>query len=103
MRLNGEKAGATFVNNLWPGVYKAVLAQTEFLYAVNVPVEESDLGKLSKEELSKKLALVPLELVEYKSEADLAALYGTRKELWPFFLLFIILLMVGESVLANRL
>lgn len=103
LSLNADKAGATFANNQWPGVYKVALPQSDYLYAVNVPGEESDLGKLSKEELSKKLALVPLELVEYKSEADLAALYGTRKELWPFFLLFIILLMVGETVLANRL
>ena len=86
-----------------PGLYNLSLDGVQWLKAVNVPREESDLAKVTKEELANKLAGTPVSVVNYRTAEDLAALIGTRKELWPALLIFMIILLVGEAIVANRL
>jgi hypothetical protein len=93
---------AGVAGTIFPGIYGIALDNLHRLHAVNVPREESDLAKVSKEELASKLSGVPVEVTTYRAPEDLSSLLGTRRELWPIILVFIIALMVGEVIAANR-
>ena len=85
-----------------PGIYQFLLPSGEVRRGVNVPYEESDLAKLTESELKKKFGPIDVKVVEYK-EGTLNDLQSGRKELWPFLLVFLMVALVVEMVIANRI
>ena len=67
---------------------------------VNTPFEESDLGKLTEEEVRKKFGKKDINIVEYK-EGGAGNLQTNRKEIWPFLLAFLLMVLGVETVVAN--
>jgi hypothetical protein len=83
-----------------PGIYQFSLPSGDMRRGVNPPYEESDLAKMTEGELQKKFGSIPVKVVEYK-EGALKYLQGGRKELWPFLLAFIMVVIAVEMGLAN--
>jgi hypothetical protein len=97
-----SKTGAGQGRAIFPGIYGIAQGGFQWLQAVNVPRAESDLAKVSAAALADKLGGLSAEVTEYRTPQDLSAFLGSRRELWPIALLFIIALLVGETILANR-
>ncbi len=83
-----------------PGIYQFFQASGEVRQGVNTPFEESDLGKLTDEEVKKKFGKREIKILEYK-EGALRSLQTRRKEVWPFLLAFLLVVLVLEMVIAN--
>jgi hypothetical protein len=83
-----------------PGIYQFLFPSGEVRQAVNTPFEESDLGKLTDEEVRKKFGKRDMKIVEHK-EGALSGLQTSRKEIWPFLLAFLLLVLGVEMVVAN--
>jgi len=83
-----------------PGIYQFLLPSGEVRRGVNPPYEESDLAKMAEEELQKKFGTIPVRVIEYQ-EGTLKDLQGGRKELWPFLLAFLMMVIAMEMGLAN--
>ena len=83
-----------------PGIYQFSLPSGEVRRGVNPPYEESDLAKMAEEELQKKFGTIPVKVIEYH-EGNLKDLQGGRKELWPFLLAFLMVVIAVEMGLAN--
>ena len=66
----------------------------------NPPFKESDLTKVTPEELKKRFGTLPLNLLEYR-EGILGEGHRGRRELWPFLLLFLLMVLGVEMVAAN--
>jgi hypothetical protein len=84
-----------------PGIYKFSLPSGEMRRAVNPPLEESDLGKVSDGEMKKRFGTINTRVVEYK-EGTLGTSQAGGKELWPFFLAFLLVVLAVETGVANR-
>jgi hypothetical protein len=83
-----------------PGIYQFVLSSGEARRGVNVPHEESDLGKVSETEMKNRLGAPDVRVVEY-NESAMGRLQGGRKEIWPFVLGFLLIVLAVEMGLAN--
>jgi hypothetical protein len=83
-----------------PGIYQFSLSSGEVRRGVNPPFEESDLTKITQDELQKKFGAMPVKVVEYR-EGPLVDLRTGKKELWPFLLVFLLVVLAVEMVLAN--
>lgn len=83
-----------------PGIYQFRLPTGEVRQAVNAPVEESDLAKISEDELKKKFGAIDLKVVEYAQDG-LNGQRGGRKELWPVLLGLLLTVLALEMILAN--
>jgi hypothetical protein len=83
-----------------PGIYQFFHLSREVRQGVNIPSEESDLGKLPEEEVRKKFGRKDIRIVQYKEGAS-GNLQASRKEIWPFFLAFLLMVLGGEMVVAN--
>jgi hypothetical protein len=83
-----------------PGIYQFSLPSGEVRRGVNPPYEESDLAKTAEGELQKKFETIPVKVIEYQ-EGTLKDLQGGRKELWPFLLAFLMVVIAVEMGLAN--
>jgi hypothetical protein len=83
-----------------PGIYQFSLPSGEVRRGVNSPFEESDLTKIGESELQKKFGTIPVNVIEYQ-EGTLKDLQAGRKELWPFLLTFLMVVLAVEMVLAN--
>ncbi len=83
-----------------PGIYQFLPPSGEMRRGVNTPFEESDLGKLTDEEVRKKFGKRDIRIVEYK-EGALSGLQTSRKEIWPFLLAFLLMVLGVEMVVAN--
>lgn len=83
-----------------PGIYQFLLSSEEVRQGVNTPFEESDLGKLTDEEVRKKFWKRDIKIVEYKERA-LSSLQTRRREIWPFLLVFLLIVLGVEMVVAN--
>jgi len=83
-----------------PGIYQFSLSSGDVRRGVNPPYEESDLAKMTEGELQKKFGAIPVKVIEYK-EGALKDLQGGRKELWPFLLAFLMVIIAAEMGLAN--
>jgi len=83
-----------------PGIYQFFLPLGELRQGVNIPFEESDLGKLTDEEIKKKFGKKNIKIVEYK-EGVLSGLQTSRKEIWPYLLTFLLIVLGLEMVIAN--
>ncbi len=85
-----------------PGIFKFSLPSGEIRRGLNPPLEESDLIKVSEEEIQKRFGTIKIRMLEYKEEGmsdDLAS----RKELWPFLLAFLLVVLAVEMGVASRI
>lgn len=85
-----------------PGIYKFPLTSGEMRKGVNSPLEESDLSKVSEEEIQKRFGTIKIKMLEYKEEGMGEGLAG-RKELWPFLLAFLLVVLAVEMGVASRI
>jgi hypothetical protein len=67
---------------------------------VNPPFEESDLSKVGREGVRKKFEKTDVKLIEYREGIVRRAQAGKR-ELWPFLLGFVLVVLVVEMGVAN--
>jgi Aerotolerance regulator N-terminal len=91
-QLAGTKGG--------PGIYKYLSPSGEVRQGINPPPEESDLGKITADAIRKKLGTRDMKMVEYNEEA-LKGMYAGKKDLWPFFLAFVMVVLAFEMGMAN--
>ena len=82
------------------GIYQFYLPAGEMRQGVNTPYIESNLSKLGEDELKKKFGAIDVKVVDYK-EGSLKNLKGGRRELWPFLLLLLFVVLAFEMILAN--
>jgi hypothetical protein len=92
VQIKGPKGG--------PGIYQFSLPSGEVRRGLNLPYEESDLAKITENELQKKFGAIPVKAIEYQ-EGTLKDLQAVRKELWPFLLAFLMVVIAVEMGLAN--
>jgi hypothetical protein len=83
-----------------PGIYRFSLPSGEVRRGINPRYEESDLTKITEEELRKKFGAAAVKVIEYQ-EGALEDLRTEKKELWPFLLIFLLIILALEMVLAN--
>ncbi|HVP77196.1 MAG TPA: BatA and WFA domain-containing protein [Thermodesulfobacteriota bacterium] len=83
-----------------PGIYQFFALSEEVRQGVNPSFEESDLGKLTNEEVRKKFGKEDIRILEYK-EGVSGDLQTNRKEIWPFLLAFLLMVLGVEMVVAN--
>lgn len=84
-----------------PGIYRLQGSSGEKRVGLNAPMEESDLRKLGDEEIEMKLKPFRARIIDSRQGLQMG-LHGTRRELWPFLLLFVLGLVGLEMFLANR-
>jgi hypothetical protein len=85
-----------------PGIFQFHLPAGELRRSVNIPREESDLAKLSEDELKKKFGPINIQVVDYK-EGALKDFQGEQRELWPSLLGFLLVTLALEMIVANGL
>jgi hypothetical protein len=85
-----------------PGIYQFVLPSGEARRGINVPAEESDLGKISDVEMKKRFGTEDVRVVEYR-ESIKGHLQGGRKEIWPFVLGFLLIVLAVEMGVAAKI
>ena len=83
-----------------PGIYRFSLPTGEVRHGMNPPFEESDLRKVPPEEMKKRFGTIEIKVVEYK-EGMISGVHGRKKELWPFCLAFLLVVLAVEMVIAN--
>ena len=83
-----------------PGIFQFQLPAGELRRSVNTPPEESDLAKVSEDELKKKFGAMRVQVVEYK-EGALRDFQGEEKELWPSLLGVLLGILAFEMILAS--
>jgi hypothetical protein len=84
------------------GIYRFSASTGEVRHGVNSPIDESDLSKVTEQEIQKKFGAKNVRVVEYRGEAA-GPLHAGRKELWPYVLAFLLAVLGAEMVLANKL
>jgi hypothetical protein len=67
-----------------------------------IPPEESDLGKLNEDDVRKQFSGMDVQVKDY-NEGVSGQMRGSRKELWTYLLWFLLLVLVIETGMANRL
>jgi hypothetical protein len=85
-----------------PGIYRFLTYQDESRRGVNPPFEESDLNKLTDEEMMKKFGRMEAKIIEYR-EGMLNSGLTAKMDLWPFLLAFIMVVLGIEMIVANRI
>jgi hypothetical protein len=83
-----------------PGIYQFIHQSGEVRRGVNTPPEESDLSKVSYAEIKKKFGTMNVKVVEYR-EGAVSEVRAGRKELWPFILAFLLIVLAAEMGIAN--
>ena len=84
-----------------PGVYRFSLASGEVLRGLNPPAEESDLRKMTVVEMKKRLGAMEVKVIESKEGASGTPRAG-QKELWPYILGFLLVVLGIEMGVAGR-
>lgn len=84
------------------GIYRFSASTGEIRHRVNSPIEESELSKVTDQEIQKKFGSKNVRVVEYRGEKA-GPLHAGRKELWPYVLAFLLVVLGAEMVLANKL
>lgn len=84
------------------GVYKFFLGADESWHGVNLPLEESNLAKMTDGEIERKFGSLPVKVVQFK-EGEAAELWGGRKEGWPYLLGFLLAVLIAEMGVAGRI
>ena len=84
------------------GIYSFRTPAGEVRRGVNPSFEESDLSKVTREEMKKRFGKIDIKMVEHKDGA-LKEIHGSRKEIWPFLLAAVLILLAVEMGVANRI
>ena len=84
------------------GVYKFFGEEGEFWQGVNLPLEESNLTKMTDGELGKKFGSLPVKVAQFK-EGGAEDLKGGRREAWPYLLGFLLIVLGVEMGVAGRI
>jgi hypothetical protein len=85
-----------------PGIYQFSNPSGNVWRGLNPPVEESDLRKMTAEEMKKRLVSMEVKVLESKEGSGGAPLAG-RKELWPYILAFLLEVLGIEMGVAGRI
>ncbi len=86
-----------------PGIYQFSNPSGDVWRALNPPVEESDLRKMTAEEMKKRLVSMEVKVIESKEGSGNAfGVMGGRKELWPYILGFLLAVLGIEMGVAGR-
>jgi hypothetical protein len=85
-----------------PGIYRFFPPAGEVRRGLNPPFEESDLSKVSQEEIKKKFGTIETKVVEYR-EGAFNGIRSGRKELWPALLAVVLIVLAVEMGIANGL
>lgn len=99
-----EQAEDIFDDTAEPGIYEIQKSRKTSYFAVNVDPRESDLTSVSQGDLQNMAAEVmglddrPVALVSARLDSQ----QEKRQKLWRFAILAVVLLLVGETWLANR-
>ncbi len=80
---------------------RSVLADRE-MGEPAIPPEESDLAKLTDEDIRRQFSGIRVQVKDYK-EGVSGQMRGSRREFWPYLLGFILLVLAVEMGVANRL
>jgi hypothetical protein len=83
-----------------PGIYQFTPPAGEVRYGVNPPTEESELSKMTPEEMKRRFGAIDVKVVEFK-EGMLSSVHGGRQEMWPFLLIFVLIVLAVEMAVAN--
>ncbi|UCD78343.1 MAG: BatA domain-containing protein [Desulfobacterales bacterium] len=83
-----------------PGIYQYLHNSRKVHLGVNTPHEESDLLKISADELKKKLGNIEFDFLEYQA-GRVTGLQTGRKPLWPLLLVFLLAVLAFEMMIAN--
>ncbi len=107
LRVGGEIPGAGSPLQLsgtpgGPGIIQVSTSSGEIWQGVNPPPEESDLRKMTGEEMKKRLIPMEVKVIESRDGNGEAYLAG-RKELWPYILGFLLLVLGIEMGVAARI
>ena len=70
-----------------PGIYRFSLPTGEVRHGMNPPLEESDLRKMTPEEMKKRFGTIEIKVVEYK-EGMISGCMGERRNSGPSSWLF---------------
>lgn len=84
------------------GIYEVPEGSGEVRLGVNPPFGESDLKKMGEGEIKKAFGAMNVSIAEYK-EGALGGVRAARMEVWPFVLVFLLLLLGLEMGVANRI
>jgi hypothetical protein len=85
-----------------PGIYQFSTASGDEWRGLNPPVEESDLRKMTAEEMKKRLVSMEIKVIESREGSAGTPLAG-RKELWPYILGFLLAVLGIEMGVAGRI
>jgi hypothetical protein len=69
---------------------------------LNPPVDESDLRKMTAEEMKKRLVSMEVKVIESREGSEETSLAG-RKELWPYILGFLLAVLGVEMGVAGKI
>ena len=84
------------------GVYKFFGKEGESWQGLNLPLEESNLAKMTEAEVSRKFGSLPVKVAQFK-EGGAGDLRGGRKEAWPYLLGFLLAVLAMEMGVAGRI
>jgi hypothetical protein len=85
-----------------PGIFRFSPASGEIWQGVNPPLEESDLRKMTAEEMKKRLVSMEVKVIESREGNGGVPLAG-RKDLWPYLLGFLLAVLGIEMGVAGRI
>ena len=85
-----------------PGIYQFSTASGDEWRGLNPPVEESDLRKMTAEEMKKRLVSMEVKVIESREGSAGTPLAG-RKDLWPYLLGFLLAILGIEMGVAGRI
>jgi hypothetical protein len=85
-----------------PGIYQFSIPSGDVWRGLNPPVEESDLRKMTVEEMKKRLVSMEVRVIESREGSGGTPLAG-RKELWPYILGFLLAVLGIEMGVASRI
>jgi len=84
------------------GVYKFFGEEGESWQGLNLPLEESNLAKMTEAEVIRKFGSFPVKVAQFK-EGGAGDLRGGRKEAWPYLLGFLLVVLAVEMGVAGRI
>ena len=94
VQVRGEQGGL--------GVYKFFGEEGESWCGLNLPLEESNLAKMTDGEVGRKFGPLPVKVAQFQ-EGGAGDLRGGRKEGWPYLLGFLLVILMVEMGVAGRI
>ncbi len=85
-----------------PGIYQFSTTSGDEWRGLNPPVDESDLRKMTADEMKKRLVSMEVKVIESREGSEETPLAG-RRELWPYILGFLLAVLGIEMGVAGRI